>query len=401
MKNRHFLPGKRIVLTTVGIFLFSISLLICCSADHDKGWSTYRHDGFRSGFTDEMLPDNLSPQWVFKPAHAPAPAWHKPGEELPREHVDNTYHVVSAKGMSYFGSTVDNKLYALNTSTGRIQWTFFAEGPVRFAPSIWNNHVYFGSDDGYVYCLNAKNGKLKWKYRAGPSGKKVIGNGNMISLWPVRTSVLVEEGVAYFAAGVFPYEGIYITALDARHGKVVWKNDTIGDKAHELQFGGISPFGYLLASKNHIYVPSGRNMPAVFDKKSGAFLYTLSPGSKAGGSWALINKNRLIAGVDRSGTPAKIVYDIDSGRRKGDAFVSFDGIDMVVKGNVSYVLTETGIDAIEREKYPHLENKIDSLLTEIQKTNNALRSIAQSGLGKNEKPNPEFDQLIEKNKSLK
>ena len=74
-----------------------------------------------------------------------------------------------------------------------MRWTFFTEGPVRFAPSIWKDQVYVGSDDGYAYCLKSTDGKLVWKYRAGPSDEKVLGNGRRISLWPVRTSVLVDQ----------------------------------------------------------------------------------------------------------------------------------------------------------------------------------------------------------------
>jgi hypothetical protein len=73
-----------------------------------------------------------------------------------------------------------------------------------------------------------------WKYRPGPSEEKVIGNERMISLWPVRTSVLVDQGTVYCGAGVFPYEGIYICALNADDGSVIWKNDTIGDRRMNL-----------------------------------------------------------------------------------------------------------------------------------------------------------------------
>ena len=44
------------------------------------------------------------------------------------------------------------KVYAIDISTGKEKWIFFAEGPVRFSPTIWNNRIYFGSDDGFVYC---------------------------------------------------------------------------------------------------------------------------------------------------------------------------------------------------------------------------------------------------------
>jgi outer membrane protein assembly factor BamB len=401
MKSSCFVSKMKLFFILLLIVQFIILGFYSCGKKIDKGWLTYRFDGFRSGITDSKLPDNLSKQWVFKTGHEPVTAWHKPGEELPRMHSDNTFQVVAANGLAYFGSSVNNKLYALNTSTGKIKWTFFTEGSIRFAPSIWKNRIYFGADDGYVYCLKANNGKLVWKYRAGPSSDKVIGNGRMISLWPVRTSVLVDDGIVYFGAGVFPYEGIYICALNAKNGKVVWKNDTIGDKAHELQFGGISPHGYLLLSNEILYVPSGRAMPAAFDRKTGEFLYTLNPGSKVGGSWGLIYGDKLIAGVERSGTPAKVSYDISFGNRKGDTFVSFDGVDMVVTPEISYVLTEDGIHAINREKFSVIKNQIDSLLKVLKNTNSELRTVAQTSLVGTTKSNAQFDDLMNKIESLK
>jgi outer membrane protein assembly factor BamB len=291
----------------------------------------------------------------------------QPAEELERMHFDSAYHVTVANDTVYFGSSVDNKVYAIKAETGEVRWTFFTEGPVRFAPVIWKDRVYVGSDDGYVYCLKAKDGELVWKYRAGPTDEKLIGNGRMISLWPVRTSVLVDDGVVYFAAGVFPYEGIYICALKADDGTIIWKNDTIGDRSHELAYGGISPQSYLVASENILYVPSGRAMPAAFDRESGEFLYYCSSGGKVGGSWALVAEGELIAGVDLSGTPAKIAYDAKTGKRKGDAYAWFPGIDMVITPDVSYAVTEDGIYAIARAAYSHINAKLNAIKADQDK----------------------------------
>jgi len=216
-------------------------LVITCNLARAKDWPSYRHDNAQSGVTAERTATPLSLRWTFQPAHEPSPAWSKPAEELPRTAFDNAYHVTAADGTVYFGSSVDNKVYALNADTGQVKWTFFTQGPVRFAPTVWKDRIYAGSDDGYVYCLNADNGRLIWKHRPGPTDEKVLGNGRMISLWPVRTSVLLDDGVAYFGAGVFPYEGIYICAVNAHDGTVVWTNDTLGDRAHELEYGGVSP----------------------------------------------------------------------------------------------------------------------------------------------------------------
>ena len=331
--------------------ILSVLLLGILNSSQAGDWATYRADAARSGVSPETIGHELFLQWKYLPAHAPKPAWPMPGEELPRMHNDNAYHAVVAEGNVYFGSSATNKVYAIDAAQGEIRWTFSTQGPVRFVPTVYAGKVYVGSDDGYVYCLDAEEGSLVWKYRAGPSEEKVIGNGRMISLWPVRTGILVDRGIVYFAAGVFPYEGLYICALEAGDGQVVWRNDTIGDRAHELQYGGISPHGYLLATNDILYVPSGRSMPVAFDRQTGEFLFTISPGGKRGGTWALLDRDRLVSGVDASGTPFKVAYDAKTGEETEEVFTWFPGLDMVMTRESSYVVTRQGIYAINRAKY--------------------------------------------------
>ena len=144
-------------------------------------------------------------------------------------HTDRAFHVSVVGETAYFGSSADNKLRALNTHTGAERWSFFAEGPIRFAPHVAKGKVYFGSDDGYAYCLNAADGKRVWRYQPSVTTERVIGNGRMISLWPLRTGLLVDKDIVYMAAGIFPYEGLYVCAIDANTGREIWKNDTAGD----------------------------------------------------------------------------------------------------------------------------------------------------------------------------
>jgi len=335
-------------------------------------WPMYRADAARSGVTSQRLGGELALRWVYRPLHAPKPAWPPPAEELPRTNADNAYHVAIDEHRVYFGSSVTGKLYAVDAKQGTVAWTFFAEGPVRFAPTIVAGRVYFGSDDGHVYCLDATSGQLIWKYRAGPSDEKVIGNGHMISLWPVRTSVLVVDDTVYFTAGVFPYEGLYVGGLNAADGSEVWKNDTVGDRAHELEYGGISPHGYLLASSDVLYVPSGRAMPAAFDRHTGKLLFYASPGSKRGGTWALLDKGRLIAGVDHSGTPEKVIYDGRTGEQEGDAFAWFPGIDMSVAPETAYVVTRDGLFAMDRKAYARAVDESNQLAAQQKQVVQAL-----------------------------
>ncbi len=321
-------------------------------------WPTYRCDAARSGVSGESLRGDLSLQWTYTSAHPPKPAWPAPSEEMPRMHADSAFHVALADGRVFFGSSATDEVCAVDIISGDVCWSFFTEGPVRFAPTVREGRVYAGSDDGYVYCLSAADGSLIWRHRPGPSDEKVLGNGRLISLWPVRTSVLVDRGVVYCGAGVFPYEGIYICALNAADGSVVWRNDTIGDRAHELSYGGISPHGYLLASDETLYVPAGRAMPAAFSRRTGEFLFWASPGGKQGGAWSLLHDDELIAGVDRSGTPHKVVYDLKTGRSKGDVFAWFPGVDMVIRGDIAYVLTPAGLYAIDRNVHAQALQKV-------------------------------------------
>ena len=341
---------------------FTFFILIFAFGSASAGdWPMYRSDPARSGITSETVGPKLFLQWTYTPTHPPRPAWPMPSEELPRMHNDNAYHVVIAEGKAYFSAGATDKVCSIDLDNERIQWEFFTEGPVRFAPAVYHGKVYVGSDDGYVYCIDSRDGSLVWKYRAGPSDEKVIGNGRMISLWPVRTGVLVDEGVVFFAAGIFPYEGLYICALKAEDGSVVWKNDTIGDRAHELEYGGISPHGYMLASGDVVYVPSGRSMPAAFDRQTGKFLFYASPGAKRGGAWALLDEDRLISGVDYSGTPHKVAYDARTGRRQGDAFAWFPGIDMAVTREFSYIVTQQGVYAINRAAHADAVSRVNRL----------------------------------------
>ena len=74
-----------------------------------------------------------------------------------RVDFDDAFQVVAAGGRLYFGSSIDDKVYALSADTGEEAWSFCTGGPIRLAPMVWNGRVFVGSDDGFVYCLNARD----------------------------------------------------------------------------------------------------------------------------------------------------------------------------------------------------------------------------------------------------
>ena len=163
--------------TTV-LVLMSASSILAADAD----WPQYRGDAQRSGFTSERLPSRLALAWTYESAHPPARAW----PTNARLGFDQAFQPVIADGLLVFGSSVDDRVHAFDSSTGQKRWTFFTDGPVRLAPVIWQQRVYVASDDGFLYCLSASDGRQLWKFRGGPNNRMVLGNDRMTSAWPAR-----------------------------------------------------------------------------------------------------------------------------------------------------------------------------------------------------------------------
>jgi len=336
-------------------------------------WPTYRYDSARSGVTTEQVKPPLTLCWVFKPRHAPEPAWGEPNPrpvggwhgltEQRRMHFDDALHVAVSGGAVYFGSSADGKVYALDAQTGRQRWSTRTGGPVRLAPSVWQDKVYVGSDDGHVYCLGGSDGGEQWKFRAAPGDAKVLGSGQMISMWPVRTGVLVDEGVAYFGAGIFPAEGVYMYAVGADDGKLLWCNDTCGEAPQSR----VSPQGYLLASGNRLFAPLGRVSPAAFDRSDGRLLYEAYVEHIIGGSYATLAGDKLFTGTEQL-----LGYDQASHRSRSSWFW---GHQLVVTPDVFYAATGREVFAVKRETYGaaslRRKGQLDSkrnLSTQIRRT---------------------------------
>ena len=263
-----------LVLLLVALFT-AYALTARGSSQQSSGvdWPMWRCDANRSAATTQELAPDLHLQWVreYPPLE---PAW----LDEPRMPFDVCYQPVVKGKMMFVNSPRSDSVFALDTDSGAAQWRFYTEGPVRFAPVAWQDKVYFVSDDGYLYCLRAADGKLLWKFHGAPSDRKVLGNKRLISAWPARGAPVIVDGKIYFAAGIWPFMGVFIYCLDAETGKVVWENDGTGamyiDQPHSSPaFAGVAPQGYLVAAGDKLLVPGGRSVPACFDRRTGKFLY--------------------------------------------------------------------------------------------------------------------------------
>lgn len=262
-------------------------------------WPTFRGDVLRSGQTKEALPNQLRERWVFNPGAAPRQAW--VGSE--RVEYDLGFQPVVAGGMVLFGSSADDTVRALDLADGRERWKFRTEGPVRFAPAVDGGKVYVGSDDGRLYALDLHDGHLLWSFRAGAGTEMVIGNGRVISAWPVRGGVAARDGIVYLAAGIWPSDGVYLHAVEAATGKVIWSNGDTGKLEMKQPHGGaeaqsgVAPQGYLVVTEDALIVPTGRAVPAVFDRKDGKFRhYRLQENQQRGGTRTMVVGDHYLNG---------------------------------------------------------------------------------------------------------
>ena len=260
----------------------SISLLLSLAACslHADDWPTYMHDNARSGVTPETLKLPLAEHWRYRSPAPPKPAWPPPQPgwtELPKVDFDDAFYTVADRDTVYFGSSVDHQIHALDAKTGAQRWSFFTQAPVRLAPTLAGDRVLAGSDDGKVYCLARGTGKQLWSVDGAPSPRKVIGNGSVMSLWPVRTGVLVDGERAYFGAGLFPYHKVDMHAVNVADGKSIWKVDTV------TTFGGFSPQGYMFKAGKGLVIPSGRAAPVSIDPEDGKVKFEVPHAKDKGG----------------------------------------------------------------------------------------------------------------------
>jgi outer membrane protein assembly factor BamB len=148
-------------------------------------WPTYRNTNTRSGVTTAAYDGNLDPAWQTKlPSRPTAPII-----------VGNRVFVVAED---------THTLYALARASGKIAWSFVADGRIDSPPTYYKGLLHFGCRSGWAYAIRAKDGELAWKFNDLPEKRLISARGQLESAWPVSGSVMVHEGVVYADSFVRP-----------------------------------------------------------------------------------------------------------------------------------------------------------------------------------------------------
>jgi outer membrane protein assembly factor BamB len=171
---------------------------------HPDAWPTYRHDAARSGCAGTAVARDLMPSWSSRiEGQVTSP--------------------VIADGQVFLASPDTHTVWALGANDGKRLWSFTGDGRIDTPPTVHGGLALFGSADGWVYCLRASDGELVWRLRAAPDDSRIVADDRLESPWPVHGSVLIQDGVVYFAAGrsSFLDGGIYVYAVNPETGEVL------------------------------------------------------------------------------------------------------------------------------------------------------------------------------------
>jgi outer membrane protein assembly factor BamB len=332
--------------------------LSCPAAD----WPTFRHDNRRSAVSTEQLAAPLKQAWLYKSPAPPQTAWAGPAkwdafsgnaDLQSMRNFDPAFFATAVGDTMWYGSSVDNAVHAVDAASGKEKWVFFTGAAVRFPPTHHEGRLYFGSDDGFAYCADAATGKEIWRFRPVEDDRHVPSNGKLISLWPCRTGVLIDDGRAYFGASLLPWEASYLCAVDIKTGK------PDGDGCFAAKQNGVTLQGALLASSERIYVPQGRSAPLRYALASGKSMGSV-PG--AGGTYCLLTpEEQLVAGPGNQKNKDHVLSLADGAKARN--LLNFNGTNRIlISGNKAYLHASGVLTALDRQRFVELRSSQKQLL---------------------------------------
>ena len=367
------------------LLVLSLGCLFFPRIAHGENWSTYRHDNRRSGVTSDTVLFPLDPLWVWKSPQPPRTAWSGPAkwdaytgnrDLQSMRNFDPCFFVTADKDFVFFGSSSDDAAHALDAATGKEVWVNVAGAPVRLPPTIDGDRVLYGSDDGYVYCVNRRSGEQIWAVQGADDNRRIFNDRKLISLWPIRTGVMVHDGLATFGASLVPWEESHLITVQVATGQAE------SDGCFHRRLSAVTLQGALLASEKRLYAPQGRSAPLAFGKADGKPMGAVG---EAGGVFCILTEDEvLLAGPNTQKEREHQIRMTSLGESK--ALASFAGTNrMLVSGKQAWFSVGGKLKQLDR-----------SVFLESQK----IISEASAAIPKGQKPSEQIVATINDAKAL-
>lgn len=165
-----------------------------------------------------------------EPGERPAKSWEiklglgaKPYGVMSGERTGLTQPVI-AHGLAVVADIDSERVVAVSVEDGKLKWAYHVGSRVDFPPTLYKGLCLFAARDGWVTCLDAREGKLLWKLLV-PARERFVGwHEKLGNLWPIRSDVLVVDGIGYVSAGLgFSLQGgVRAVAFKPETGESVW-----------------------------------------------------------------------------------------------------------------------------------------------------------------------------------
>jgi len=164
---------------------------------------------------------------------------------------------------------------------------------------------------------------------------------------------VVSDGKVYFAAGVWPFEGVFVCAMDIETGELIWRNERLGhifgQQPHNTQaIGGLAPQGYLVINDDELIVPCSTAYPARLRLADGELIeFELPAPGRLPGGWFAALDDKTSRDIRRGKLTFDSVINKQLHEDKVNIGIGEAGISQVIKAGEQTFRFEDKIDGVQ------------------------------------------------------
>ena len=210
-------------------------------------------------------------------------------------------------------------------------WEFETDGEIWSSPTINNNHLLFGNDQGIFYSINIKEKAIRWTFECDEA---------------IRSKALIIDDWVAFAC-----DDGFLYLLELKNGKLRWKQNIENAKSPRIKLSEDEyDNDYLCSSPiahcGNIYIGSRDSCVYAVGLKNGSVLWKFKTGGMVR-STATIDKDFLYAG-SWDGHMYALHKDDGKLEWKYDAGQSIQSSPLVVEGKVIFGSRAASIFALDK-----------------------------------------------------